>query len=176
MTAFLREPSDQQEANAAIGILLKPIIEDFEILFVKRVERKTDPWSGQIAFPGGKFDPKDKDLKDTVIREIFEETGINLKEDSFLGVLEAVDSKPKRNIRILPFIALLKNRPVIKLNENELDKYFWIPYKKIVNSIGVANLKNRNVPAYFLEEEIVWGVTYRILRKFNEIINSLTAR
>ena len=176
MKGLLKETSDQQDANAAVGILLKPIMEDFEVLFVKRVERKTDPWSGQIAFPGGKYDPEDNNLKDTVIREIFEETGINLQEDSFLGVLEAVESKPKRNIKILPFIAFLKKRPVIKLNENELDKYFWIPYRKIVSSIGVANLNNRNVPAYFLEEEIVWGVTYRILGKFNEIINSLSTK
>ena len=132
--------------------------------------------AGEIAFPGGKYDPEDNSLKDTVIREIFEETGINLQEDNFLGVLDAVESKPKRNIKILPFIAFLKKRPVIKLNENELDKYFWIPYRKIVSNLGVANLNNRRVLAYFLEEEIVWGVTYRILGKFNEIINSLTTK
>ncbi|MCW3997612.1 MAG: CoA pyrophosphatase [Candidatus Bathyarchaeota archaeon] len=168
---LLRKTSDQQGANAAVGLLLKPGQEDYEILFVKRVERSSDPWSGQIAFPGGKHDPEDKTLKDTVIREIFEETGINLQENSFLGVLKATNSKPSRNIRILPFIAILKEGATIKLNENELDCYFWIPYKKIVNSKGVAEFSNRKVPAYILEEEIVWGVTYRILESLEKLLS-----
>jgi 8-oxo-dGTP pyrophosphatase MutT (NUDIX family) len=173
---LLRKTSDQQEANAAVSLLLKPSPEDYEILFVKRVKRSTDPWSGQIAFPGGKHDPEDKTLKDTVIREIYEETGINLQEDNFLGVLKAINSKPSHNIRILPFIVILKEIPVIKLNENELDRYFWTSYKKIANSEGVANLSNRKVPAYILGDDIVWGVTYRILRKFSEIIELFTIK
>lgn len=173
---LLRKNSEHQNANAAVGLILKTGKEDYEILFVKRVKRSSDPWSGQIAFPGGKHDPEDKTLKDTVIREIYEETGIYLQEDSFLGVLSVIKSRPNQNIKILPFIALLKEKPVIKLSKNELDSYFWIPYKKIVNSKGIAEINNRKVPAYIFKEKIVWGVTYRIIRKFRENIELLNAK
>ena len=34
--------------------------------------------SGQIALPGGKFEPTDEDLQATALREFFEETGSDL--------------------------------------------------------------------------------------------------
>ena len=62
-------------------------------MFVKRAEKSTDPWSGQTALPGGKCDPKDQDMKATVVRETLEETGINLLEGyQFLGVMDPVNS------------------------------------------------------------------------------------
>ena len=166
----LKKISDQQQANAAVSLLLKPAIRDYEILFVKRVERLSDPWSGQIAFPGGKRDPEDRTLKDTVIREVFEETNIKLEENNFLGVLEIIKSEPERNIRILPFVALLEKRPTIKLNKNELDRFFWISYKKIERNKGNVDVENKKVPAYILGEDIIWGVTYNILNKFRKNI------
>lgn len=48
----LRPISDEQNANAAVALLLKPKNEGFTVLFVKRVENLADPWSGQMAFPG----------------------------------------------------------------------------------------------------------------------------
>ncbi len=56
----LRPISDQQEANAAVSLILIQVHQDFKILFVKRVERLSDPWSGQIAFPGGKKESEDE--------------------------------------------------------------------------------------------------------------------
>ena len=48
------------------------------ILFMQRPVREKDPYSGQICFPGGKFDSKlDKTLVDTAVRECHEEIGIS---------------------------------------------------------------------------------------------------
>lgn len=170
---ILGKVSEKYDANAAVSLILKPKLEDYEILFVKRVERISDPWSGQIAFPGGKRDPEDRNLKDTVIREVFEETSIKLMEINFLGVSKIISSKPKRNLRILPFIVFLEESPVIDLNKKELDKFFWVSYKKIESNRGIVNFGSRNVPAYILGDDIVWGVTYKILRDFNKIVELL---
>jgi 8-oxo-dGTP pyrophosphatase MutT (NUDIX family) len=169
----LNKKIDLHKADAAVSLLLAPIVEDYEILFVKRVERSTDPWSGQIAFPGGKIETSDNSLKDTVIREVFEETNILVKEENILGALEIIKSESKRNIKILPFIVILEEKPFIKLNKNELDKFFWIPYKNIENSRGITNFGSREIPAYIFGKDIVWGVTYNILAVFNKIIESL---
>jgi len=165
-----RPISDHQEANAAVSLILISVRQDFKILFVKRVERLSDPWSGQIAFPGGKKESEDKCLKDTIIRETFEETNIKLDEDNLIGVLEAIDSGHFSNIRILPFISLLKGPQIIKLNKKELDNYFWYSYKKIRTNRSLVEINSKKEPAYILGEAVVWGITYKILREFCEII------
>lgn len=169
----LKQISEEYDANAAVSLILRPTLEDHEILFVKRVERISDPWSGQIAFPGGKRDPEDKNLKATVIREVFEETSIKLEEINFLGVLKIINSKPKKNFKILPFIVFLEEPVSINLNKKELDRFFWVSLKKIKNSWGIGKFGDKTVPAYILGKDIVWGVTYKILRDFNKNIGLL---
>ena len=109
-------------------------------------------------------------LKDTIIRETFEETNIKLKEDNLLGVLNAIDSYRTPKVIILPFISLLKDSPMIKLNKKELDSYFWISFKEINNNIGMVDINTKKEPAYILGDAVVWGITYKILREFTKII------
>jgi 8-oxo-dGTP diphosphatase len=162
----LKPVSSEQGANAAVALLLKRRGSDFDVLLVKRVENPSDTWSGQMALPGGKREPKDGSLRDTVVRETFEETGVRLGGCRFLGVLDAVQSEPKPDFKILPFVVLLAEEPVLKLSEAELETYFWVPYEKIVQSKGVAEFSFGKVPAYVLSGAVVWGITYRILSEF----------
>ena len=67
-------------ANAAVVIILRSNHKDVEVLLVKRAKKITDPWSGQVALPGGKKNSNDENLKNTVIRETLEETGIHLQK------------------------------------------------------------------------------------------------
>ena len=173
LSKVLDKTTDLKKANAAVILLLTPKGRDYEILFVKRVERLNDPWSGQIAFPGGKTEFTDRSLKDTVIREVFEETNIKIKEENILGVLKIIKSEPKRNIRILPFIAAMEKKPLIQLNKNELDRFFWIPYKRVEGNRGTTNIGAKKIPAYIFRKDIVWGVTFNILNSFEKIIESL---
>ena len=113
----LKPISDEQDANAAVALLLKPRRGNFDLLLVKRVESPSDPWSGQMALPGGKRELKDASLKDTVMRETWEETGVALGGCRFLGVLDAVRSEPKPDFKILPFVVLLEAEPKLKLNK-----------------------------------------------------------
>jgi 8-oxo-dGTP diphosphatase len=166
LPTVLKPVSDEQGANAAVALLLKPKRNDFDLLLVKRVKNPSDPWSGQMALPGGKREPEDISLKDTVMRETFEETGITLRQCRFLGVLDAIRSEPKPDFTILPFVVLLADEPELKLNEAELEAFMWVPYEEVVRSKGVVNLSFGKVPAYIFADAVVWGVTYRILSKF----------
>lgn len=51
---------------------------DIEVLFVKRASSTRDKYSGNIAFPGGKFEKADKNSLNTSIRETQEEIGLNI--------------------------------------------------------------------------------------------------
>jgi len=170
LPTVLKPVSNEQGANAAVALLLKSKRGDYDVLFVKRIEKPSDPWSGQMALPGGKREPKDKDLKDTVMREIMEEIGIKLDDRRFLGVLPAIRSEPKPEIKILPFIVLLEDAPKLKLNKEELESFIWVPFEEIVQSKGTVEFSFGKVPAYIFADAIVWGVTYRIISKFIQAV------
>jgi 8-oxo-dGTP diphosphatase len=170
LPTVLKSISNEQGANAVVALLLKSKRDDYDVLFVKRIENPSDPWSGQMALPGGKREPKDKDLKDTVMRETMEETGINLDECRFLGVLTAISSEPKPEIKILPVIVLLEDEPKLKLNKEELESFIWVPFEEIVQSKGAVEFSFGKVPAYIFADAIVWGVTYRIISKFIQAV------
>lgn len=168
----LRPPSEESDeaAEAAVALLLKPSGDDLRIFFVKRVENPADPWSGQMAFPGGKRDPQDQNLKQTVIRETFEETRINLHGNCrFLGALTPLRSTQRPEMRVLPFIILLEREPSIDLNE-ELEWYVWISAEELAQHKGQANLNFGEVPAFIIGDSVIWGLTYRILEKFFHLL------
>src|SRR5262249_42208670 len=87
-----REPlllSEPRAIEAAVALALVPIHDgDLELLFIQRAELAGDPWSGQMALPGGRRDADDLDLLATAIREAREETGIELLRDYLLGQLD----------------------------------------------------------------------------------------
>ena|SRR3972149_3197678 len=119
-----------------------------------------------MALPGGKRESKDASLKATVLRETLEETGLELNQCRFLGVLTAVKSEPKPEIIILPFVVLLEDEPKLKLNKAELETFIWVSYKEIVQSQGLAQFSFGKVPAFIFADAVVWGVTYKILSRF----------
>ena len=171
----LNPVSAEQDSDAAVALLLKHSTEDFEVLFVKRVENPDDPWSGQTAFPGGKRSREDQDLKQTVVRETLEETNINLADHSrFLGAMTALTSTQRPGMKILPFVVILDRDPLIKLNRNELRSFVWISLKELLKSHDTIRFDFGEVPAYIIGDTTIWGLTYRILREFERLISRST--
>ena len=167
----LRPVAQTEDADAAVALLLKPMNDDSEVLVVKRVNSPRDPWSGQMALPGGKREPKDADLRNTVIRETLEETSINLEDRCrFLGTLRIQCSNRKPEMNILPFVILLEHDPTITLNEKELEKFAWIPLKELAKHRGTARFSFGESPAYVIDDYVIWGLTYRIIEELLHII------
>ena len=161
------------DANAAVVVLLKLDNQGFQVLFVKRAYVPTDTWSGQTAFPGGKRDPKDHNLKETVVRETLEETSINLREGyRFLGAMEPLRATQRPEMKIVPFVVLQEKEQNIELNE-ELTYYFWAPLKELTQNKGNVKYMHEEHPAYIIGSNIIWGLTYRILDKFLSLLSSI---
>ena len=173
LSKMLKPTSESLDANAAVVALLRATNQDFQVLFVKRAENSGDPWSGQTALPGGKRDPEDRNLKETVVRETFEETRINLLEGCrFLGAMEPVRTTQKPEMKILPFVVLLEKEQAIKLNE-ELTEYFWTPLKELAKHKGTVKFSFGEYPAYIIKNHVIRGLTYKILHNLLSLSSSI---
>jgi 8-oxo-dGTP pyrophosphatase MutT (NUDIX family) len=160
------------DANAAVLVLLRMVDQELLVLLVKRVEKSTDPWSGQIAFPGGKRDPEDKDLKETMARETLEETSINIVVScQFLGAMESVRSTQRPEMKILPFVVFQEKEQEIKLNE-ELTEYFWAPLEEMDRNKGCVKYGSEDFPAFIIGGNVIWGLTYRVLHNLIALLSS----
>jgi len=166
------EVEDPIARRAAVAILIR-IAEsgEPEIFFIQRAEYEGDPWSGHIAFPGGRQEPADDSLLDTAIRETIEETGIDLRDGSeVVGVLD--DLRP-RTVRlpavvVRPFVFLVSEvcEPVLS---SEVAGAFWVPLSVLLDRSvwRDARVRAGDVEisrfAFHHEGYVVWGMTERIL-------------
>lgn len=151
-----------------------------ELLFIKRADYPGDPWSGQVAFPGGREEPGDSSLADTAARETREETGIDLIRDgTFIGTLD--DLRPRINrlpdVIVRPFVVLLERYEPLVLS-NEVALAFWIPLRALKATESwrdtpvLARGVQINTRAFHHDGHIVWGMTERILGQLLGILAS----
>jgi 8-oxo-dGTP pyrophosphatase MutT (NUDIX family) len=167
--------------NAAVAIVLAAAPASPDILLIKRAEKPGGPWSGQMALPGGRMDPTDGGLLDTVTREVLEETGTDLGADTLLGELD--DFQPRNpnlpKVVVRPFVFGLAARPEVVPN-HEVALHLWASVDAILASSGQTEIdiggSHRTVDAYLLGSpdapHVVWGMTHRILTPFLRLITS----
>ena len=88
--------------EAAVAMILLQGESSFEMMFILRARKEGDPWSGQMALPGGHREPQDVTLAETAARETWEETGLDLAEHGeFLGGLTGVRANPRSGIDLM---------------------------------------------------------------------------
>jgi 8-oxo-dGTP pyrophosphatase MutT (NUDIX family) len=142
-----------------------------ELLFIRRADYPGDPWSGQVAFPGGREETGDTNLANTAIRETREETGLDLDRDgTVIGMLD--DLRPTTTrlpaIIVRPYVVLLKRVQELLLSD-EVAMAFWVPLEalRIVESWQETTVLARglqlNVRAFHHQGQVIWGMTERIL-------------
>jgi len=82
--------------RAAVATILRRTNELTEALFILRATKEGDPWSGQMAFPGGHYEAHDLSLRRTAERETFEEIGLDLDSSArYLGKIADVQANPR---------------------------------------------------------------------------------
>jgi len=158
--------SDQGEPVAAVAIIINPNDRGGSILLIRRTERVGDPWSGQMAFPGGHKSHDDRDFLATAIREAREEVGIDLQEHELLGPLPVMYSRTRR-VPVAPYVFQLKADVAVKSND-EVAESFWVPLSTL-SEINASKTEVRveedklNVDAYVYHGNVIWGLTLRII-------------
>ena len=154
-----------------------------EVLLILRAVREGDPWSGQVALPGGRRDPEDATLQDTAIRETLEETGIDLAANGLvLGTLDEL--RPRTPVLppiiVTPFVAILPPDLPFQISD-ELADAFWAPWTTFADPAHIdestVNVRGAEwkVSSYLVGERVVWGMTERMLRTLAERMSTLRA-
>jgi len=173
----LELPATEDEAvmQAAVALVLRPAEGgELEMLLIKRAEFDGDPWSGQVALPGGRREPTDVSLEQTAIRETWEETSIDITRDGrILGALDELSPRTPtaRRLVVRPFVAVVVPEVVI-VESPEVAAAFWVPLQALRTetawiSAEVSALGHQlTVPAFSHGDYVVWGLTERILRTF----------
>lgn len=153
---------------AAVAVVLVPAPD--AVLLIRRAERAGDPWSGHMALPGGRWAPEDPDLMTTAVREAGEEVGLRLPPPALLGSLDDVVPRTPvlPPIAIRPYVFALPERLPLVLNP-EVASARWVLLDRLLHPDTYHSVRlqvggeTRDVPAYELDDGVVWGLTERIL-------------
>lgn len=160
-------------SSAAVMLMLFLNNGNLEVLFVKRKDDPSDPWSGQVALPGGRRKPSDNSILETAVRETFEEVGIMVDpRRTVLGALPDVRSLRNPDMLVTPFVALLEEKRPVKLS-SELSDYFWVSIRDLREDevkVSLQNGETKAVKAYVYGAYVIWGLTAQIIDSLLKIL------
>lgn len=166
---------DKPEIKAAVLILIFPNEHNEpSVIFMKRPSYDGHH-SGQVSFPGGKFENIDNSLEDTAIRETQEEIGIDKKDIQIIGKLTELYI-PVSGFIVHPYVAWSERQLEFKTDKNEVDYLISISIEKILQlpvseTFWDFNNTKIRVPYFNIQNETVWGATSMILNEFIEVLN-----
>jgi 8-oxo-dGTP pyrophosphatase MutT (NUDIX family) len=161
----------RRKAAVAVAIDVRP---PHGIIFVERASHLRDH-PGQIGLPGGSVDPADGgNLEKTVLRELFEEVGVDRGRVRILGRLPEV-SQRVNTFDVTPFVVAVAPGP-FTIDGDETAGMFTIPLAVVLSDRlhrGTIELAERTVDTYLLDYDgrRIWGLTGRILRLFAKAWN-----
>jgi 8-oxo-dGTP pyrophosphatase MutT (NUDIX family) len=159
-------------SRAAVAVLLRSTPDGPEVLFIHRSEHPSDPWSGHMAFPGGRLDPTDPNEQAAAERETSEEIGLLLSEDArLLGRLDEIQARTREGrlpLAIAPFVYELDTKRLPRLSD-EVQSILWVPLPELYAARNRAALsypiagKTYSLPSIRFQERVIWGLTLRIV-------------
>lgn len=167
--------------RAAVALLLTQTGLGYQILFIERATHPGDPWSGNIAFPGGKVEPDDIDARHAAERETMEELAIDLSQASYLGRLSDFDGA-HLPVLLSCFVYGVPRSLGFVANE-EVKDAFWVPVADLVDidrhgthqfTFSGDRFESPCIRLPFEDKPVLWGLTYRLLMNFLQKTTSFT--
>lgn len=161
--------------HAAVALILRAGARGAEILYIERAAHPRDPWSGNLAFPGGRIDPTDGGIRQAAERETYEELGLDLSGAHYLGALDDIVGA-HLPVRVSCCVYGLPEGDPLSLRPNhEVSHHFYMPLatlcapgRHIIARID-WNGGLRKTPALVLlppGRPLLWGITYRLTSQF----------
>jgi 8-oxo-dGTP pyrophosphatase MutT (NUDIX family) len=163
--------------RAAVAMIMRELSDDLEILFIERATDDRDPWSGHLAFPGGKVEQGEQ-ARQAAERETREEIGLDLDYERYLGRMSDIVGA-NLPVRVSCFAYATISTAIHPVVNHEVRDVFWVklsdirdPERHQMVTVGFSG-RSLEVPAIILPQggkPVLWGITYRLVMDFLEII------
>lgn len=179
--------------KSSVLVPLTRIDDEWCLLFQKR-SSSIDRQPGEICFPGGALEESDPGPRYAAIREGCEELGLSPDDISVIADLDVFVSP--FNMIIRPYLAIIHHPEKIVIDPIEVASVFYVPlqwlltHQPLETSNGIAMTwpedfpvhlipQGKNYPYrrtvypqyfYLWKEEVIWGLTARILTHFLDLI------
>ena len=162
---------------ACVIVLLYPKDGQWYFALMQRAPHEKDRHSGQISFPGGRYEEDDKTLENCALRELEEEVGIPPKDVEVLGQLSELYI-PVSNFLVYPFVGYLNNIPTFIPQPSEVQHVIEVPigmledisYQKKMDFKVRTNIILKNTPYFDFYGNVVWGATAMMLSEFRSVV------
>ena len=168
--------SGDDRSHAAVAIVLHENAGGLRLLFIERSEREGDPWSGHIAFPGGRIEAADRGPRAAAERETVEEIGLDLRPAEYLGRLDDITGATLP-VLVSGFVYNVAHPGRFEPN-SEVREVFWIPVGALLDSKRHVQHSFRYHGTEHLHPAIdllgpgrpvLWGLTYRFVVQFLQL-------
>jgi 8-oxo-dGTP pyrophosphatase MutT (NUDIX family) len=165
--------------RAEVAVVLRGNAESLDLLLIERAIRDGDPWSGHMALPGGRVSDDDAAPRAAAERETLEEVGLSLTDAESLGRLDDVHGfqSATRQLVISAFIFHVIDPDPLTPNY-EVNEAFWFPFDALLDpqryvDHPVEHRPGAHAPGILVGKpgrHVVWGLTYRFLENFLEVL------
>jgi 8-oxo-dGTP pyrophosphatase MutT (NUDIX family) len=159
-------------AHAAVALVLRESCSGPELLFIERAAREGDPWSGHMAFPGGRMESVDGCARAAAERETLEEVGMQLRRGEPLGRLDDKPGNPETRPQLVvsAYVYAVGEPGPLVLN-CEVREAFWFSVQELLDPVRrvTRTVHDLPFPGILLgerERHVVWGLTYSFLESF----------
>lgn len=182
------EPADFEATpmQAAVAMILAEGDNELDVCFIRRAERPGDPWSGQVAFPGGRAGPDDSDANAVAERETYEEIGMRITRADLIAPLPVRAIERPHLSHLSPFVYFVDpctRRHAHVRERHEVASVFWVPLGHLFDQRAATELeyplagRAQSFPGIRYGDHVIWGLTLRILESFADIVQrDLAAR
>ncbi|MZR63249.1 CoA pyrophosphatase [Alcanivorax sp. DP30] len=168
-------PFRRHVTRAAVALIERGQREDRELFFIQRAQRQGDPWSGDMAFPGGRLQSGDSSSRDTAMRETREETGLDLYRNgdyqTRLSDLLTRHHSRWRPMVVTPHVFTWGGDGALSLN-HEARRGVWIPVDYLADPANHSTLQVSTplgplrFPCCRYEDYCIWGLSYSMMREW----------
>ncbi|MDC3327390.1 CoA pyrophosphatase [Pseudomonadales bacterium] len=167
------------QREAAVALVLQPKVSGLRALFILRAKKEGDPWSGQMALPGGHRETIDTDLVETARRETHEEIGLDLnKAGRYLGSLAGIRANPRAgfDLVVTPQVFALEDKAVPLQPNEEVAEVLWGNLDEMISGRSLTDAsfpefqREGTFPGYQVGAQVVWGLTFRMINDFFDLI------
>lgn len=153
-----------------------PPLSTLKIVFIRRGEY-VGIHSGQIAFPGGRYEDDDADLCETAMREAEEEIGVSRDSYEIIGQLSDLYVPPS-NFLVRAFVAYAPRRPSYIPDPREVQEVIELDFSHFFNSTNIKvkdfpahnSVNNTSAPYFDVEGVTIWGATAMMLTELVDLI------